>query len=73
MKKKFDEEDLDGIPGDYHGGPEIVRQEQSHEIYNKMYEWSHDKYGDKTKPNFDTWIKSLSIREFNFLYNIMNK
>lgn len=74
MRKIVDDEDLDGHEGYIPGAtPEVLRDLKTQEIYNKMYAWSHDRYGDKTNPNFGMWIESLSMREFNALYNIINK
>lgn len=73
MVNKNDDDDLDGISGDYHGGPDVIREEQGHEIYGKMSDWTSDMYGKKTKPNFETWIKSLTDKEFKVFYKLINK
>ncbi len=73
MAHKFNEEDLDGNEGYIPGGPTAIKEERIQEVYDKMYDWSHDKYGDKTNPNFETWIKSLTDKEFKFLCKLLNK
>lgn len=62
------------FPDDYiPGGPEAIKDKKLHGIYSKMYDWSHDKYGDKTKPNFETWVNSLSEDELDLMYKLINK
>lgn len=73
MLNKFDIEDMDGHDGYIPGGPKAIKEEHEYKIYSKMYDWSHDKYGDKTKPNFETWIKSLTDKEFKLIYKLINK
>jgi hypothetical protein len=53
--------------------PEPTQDEKEQIIFDKMADWSDDKYGNKTNPTFETWVRGLTKKEFNTILKIITK